>query len=275
MNLGEEHFGNKYGHLLDHLQHFEEKTGGSLQGKDCLELGTGWYPVIPIGYFLNGAKRICSVDISSLTTSESLLICITEILKRESIFFKQMPHLDKSRWAVLKEIQANCSPLTPLDEICRMIHLEILVQDARQLDFNDNSFDFVSSNNTFEHIFADILAGILPELWRVTKTDGLMSHFIDLSDHFAHMDGAITIYNFLQFSEKAWQRIDNDIQPQNRWRWKQYLALYEQLNIPAISKRIRPGNLEEVRSLSLAFPFSEMTEEEVAISHGYVLSGKE
>ncbi len=66
------------------------------------------------------------------------------------------------------------------------------------LNIKSDSVDFICSNNTFEHIPADILSAILREFKRVIKPGGLMSHFIDMSDHFAHFDSRITIYNFLE-----------------------------------------------------------------------------
>ena len=60
--------------------------------------------------------------------------------------------------------------------------------------------------------------GISSKVQTDWKPDGLHSHFIDMSDHFAHMDSSISIYHFLRYSEAQWKRIDNSIQPQNRWR---------------------------------------------------------
>jgi len=82
----------------------------------------------------------------------------------------------------------------------------------------DNNIQLISSNNTYEHIYPEVLGGIIQRMWALLAPGGIMSHFIDMSDHFAHMDRGIDIYNFLRFSEKQWDLIDNRIQPQNRWR---------------------------------------------------------
>ena len=52
-----------------------------------------------------------------------------------------------------------------------------------------------------------------------------MLHFIDMSDHFAHLGKSISAYNFLKFSETQWNLIDNSIQPQNRLRICDYTTL--------------------------------------------------
>ncbi|HMQ90984.1 MAG TPA: class I SAM-dependent methyltransferase, partial [Flavilitoribacter sp.] len=120
-----------------------------------------------------------------------------------------------------------------------------------------------------------ILEKILAEMWRVLQPGGMMSHFIDMSDHFAHMDPSITIYNYLQYSERAWGIIDNTIQPQNRWRLPQYRTLYRALEIPYAEEKLRPGDVDAVRAMKLAPPYDAMPAEEVAISHGYMVSWKD
>ncbi|MBK7337072.1 MAG: class I SAM-dependent methyltransferase [Saprospirales bacterium] len=114
-----------------------------------------------------------------------------------------------------------------LRDMLEALHIRYLVTDARKLPLNPESLDLIVSNNTFEHIYPNILAEILAEFKRLLRPGGMMSHFIDMSDHFAHLDTGITIYNFLRFSEKNWGWIDNSIQPQNRWRISHYRHLYK------------------------------------------------
>ena len=147
-----------------------------------------------------------------------------------------------------------------------------MLQDARKLDFPDDYFDVIVSNNTFEHVFEEVLIDILKEFKRVVKPAGLMSRFVDLSDHFAHFDRSITIYNFLQFSRQRWQLIDNTIQPQNRLRWKDYQQIYRNLGIPITEETVRSGDLAALASVSVHPEYHEYTAEELAVSHGYLVS---
>ena len=154
----------------------------------------------------------------------------------------------------------------------RLIRLESVVGDARNTDFADKQFDLICSNNTFEHIPKDILEPILVEFIRLLKPGGTMSHFIDMSDHFAHMDGSISIYNFLRFSKKQWDLIDNCIQPQNRMRLRDYQELYERLGIDIDSTAVRAGDVKAVMSEPLHADFLDYSIEEIAISHALVVS---
>ena len=179
------------------------------------------------------------------------------------------------RFEVLRSLHHTDPTQLTQEEICRQLHLELIVQDARQLTISDGSVDFIVSNNTFEHVYPEVLRGILERFWQLLRPGGLMSHFIDMSDHIAHMDPSINIYNFLQFSEKDWQRIDNDIQPQNRWRMAHYRDLYEELGFPYEQRKLRPGGEAALRTVDVHEEFGHLSSKELAISHGYLLSRKE
>jgi hypothetical protein len=99
-----------------------------------------------------------------------------------------------------------------------------------------------------------------------------MSHFVDMSDHFAHFDQAISIYNFLKFSDKQWQLIDNSVQPQNRWRLPDYLKLYDKLNLKILKLNTRKGSPELLSTIKINRKYKEITLEDLAISHCLLVS---
>ncbi len=275
VELSDTYFGFKYEHLMDHLAFYRDGAGkADLRGEVCLELGTGWYPIVPIGCFLAGAEKVYSIDISPLLTAKTFLTAVEAIVGREAEFVAGLGEGIRDRFGVLKNIKAACNADTPLADLCKMVNLTPIVGDARRLDMGNETVSVITSNNTFEHVYPPILEKILAEMWRVLKPGGMMSHFIDMSDHFAHMDPSITIYNYLQYGERAWAVIDNSIQPQNRWRLPQYRTLYRALEIPYAEEKLRPGDVDAVRAMKLAPPYDAMPAEEVAISHGYMVSWK-
>lgn len=275
IRLDDVHFGYKFQHLADHLRFYQETTGQlDLKGQQCLELGTGWYPIIPIGFFLKGAQKIYSVDISPHMTCQTFLDCVQEIVARENTFIKILGSDIQPRFNELKAILTDDTAQMSLNEMCQRVNLEILVADARKLPFASGYFGIITSNNTYEHIHPPILESILIELWRVLRIGGLMSHFIDMSDHFAHMDSSINIYNFLKFSDRAWSWIDNDIQPQNRLRFHDYKVMYDAMGIPYQAECIRPGSLADLKAIKLHTRYQSYTLEDLAISHGYLISKK-
>lgn len=266
VRLSDVYFEDRLAHALRHLEAYRQHKG-DLRGATVFELGTGWYPVVPVAFFLSGAGRVQSVDISPLTDREKMLATLRRYQAARN---QELPGLPE-RWAVLERIleaPANYSR----EALFETLHFEYLVTDARRLPLPDGSVDLITSNNTFEHIYPEVLQGILQEFKRIAKPNALMSHFVDMSDHFAHLDDGISIYHFLRFSDRTWQWIDNSIQPQNRWRITHYRALYRRLGIPITEEHNRPGDPEALRREPLAPAFAALPEEELAVSHSYLIS---
>lgn len=271
VELSEEHFTFKITHARDHINYLRQHNQRT--DNEILELGTGWYPIVPLAFYLTNCGQVTSVDIQDWLKKEGIITAIRKMQAWEADGKLRafLPGFQEDRWKILVEL-VNNSAKYDREQLLEIIQLTPLLKDARQLPYPDEHFDFICSNNTFEHVHTSVLAGILKEFKRLCKTGGLMSHFIDLSDHFAHFDHSITIYNFLRFSKQQWQLIDNDIQPQNRLRWKDYLAMYAELNIPVSSTDFRAGNLDALDSVPIHSEYSSYTPKELAISHGYVVS---
>lgn len=272
INLSDEYFSDRLGHAKEHIKSFQQ-YGGKAIPATCLEIGTGWYPIVPISFFLVGADKIYSVDISFLTSKERMQTTLqkfvaynhTEQLKNYIDFLPE-------RFDIIINLLAEYDKYT-LDQVLHKLNITYLIEDARKLSLPDNCIDLVNSNNTFEHIYPAILIPILKDFKRVVKKQGgVMSHFIDMSDHFAHFDKTINIYNFLQFSDEQWKWIDNAIQPQSRIRIYDYKQIYADLNIPITEESFRDGNISELKSISLAAKFSNQPLEEIAKSHCHFIS---
>lgn len=268
--LNDEYFGFKIEHARDHIVYFKKYSTTS-SDKRILELGTGWYPVVPIVMYLTNTGKLVSVDIQDWMTADSFRTTIEKFKAwhDEGKLSKYIEDIDSDKWnKLLSLLDGNLS----LDELKEKIGLETYIEDARQTKFESDSFDFICSNNTFEHIYFDVLEGILKEFNRLIKPEGVMSHFIDMSDHFAHFDHSINIYNFLRYSESKWKSIDNSIQPQNRKRWRDYQELYDQLNIVRTEEEVRPGDVKALEQVPVHSSYENYSKEELAISHGYIVS---
>jgi ubiquinone/menaquinone biosynthesis C-methylase UbiE len=271
-NLNDEYFLDRLGHAKEHIHYYQKITGNSFPNSS-LEIGTGWYPVVPISLFLIGSETINSVDIKMLTSKERIVTTLKKFIEcyesgKLTDFIEYIPE----RFEVIQSILADLEKYD-LAQILQLLKINYLIEDARKLSLADNSIDLVNSNNTFEHIYPEILIPILKEFKRIVKKpNGVMSHFIDMSDHFAHFDKSINIYNFLQFSDKQWKWIDNSIQPQSRIRIYDYKKIYEDLNIPISELSLRAGNIKDLKSVTLDSSFSNKSMEEIAVSHCHFVS---
>lgn len=272
VQLTDEHFGNKLMHASDHIKYYK-KYKGSLDGIQVLELGSGWYPVVPIALYLSDVAQTDSMDIQSWMNANTIVTTIEKFKewKDNGKLQSYLPEVNAQKWEVLMAMRGKEESMS-LDDMLSQIHLKLHLKDARNTGFEKGSYDFICSNNTFEHIYGDVLINILREFKLVAKEGAFMSHFIDLSDHFAHFDKSINIYNFLKFSPKQWKTIDNSIQPQNRLRWKDYLKMYEKVGLPVTEEITREGDLELLAQVKVHKSYLDYTKEELAISHGYILS---
>jgi ubiquinone/menaquinone biosynthesis C-methylase UbiE len=268
--LSDEYFFDRLGHGAFHAKAFTRFR--NRLPHSTLELGTGWYPVVPVAMFLFGADHIVTIDITPLCDKGKLITTINKMI--DAIAKNQVDPVflqNKERIGELKKLAAD-APSMSMDEILEKLRITYLETDARKLPYPDQTFDLVHSNNTYEHIYEPILKGIIREFKRIQKKDGLQSHFIDMSDHFAHADTSITIYNYLQYTEAKWLRMDNSVQPQNRMRINQYRALYKLEGLHILQEELRPGDAKALESVKLEEPFRSFSKEDVLPSHGYVVS---
>tara|TARA_Y100001934_G_C12316711_1_gene757876 strand:- start:268 stop:1185 length:918 start_codon:yes stop_codon:yes gene_type:complete len=269
VHLSDSYFSDKLMHAEDHLRFYSKNH--SLTGIRTLELGTGWYPVVPISLYLAGAESVSTIDLSRLMNQEALVATVQKFqawIKADKLKpFKEFWREDRLQQLMILEADK-----LDFESLLLAFNLDYRVGDARHLTDADASFDLIHSNNVFEHIYPQILKEILVEFKRVLKPQGLMSHFIDMSDHFAHLDSSINIYNFLRFSESTWQTIDNSVQPQNRLRLSDYEAMYADLNLPILDKKVRPGEPDKLEGMKLAAPYKGRSTEDLAISHAHLIN---
>ena len=158
--LSDDHFQNKLTHAIDHVTYYHKHC--SVKPYRALELGSGWYPVIPIALFLNGVRDTVSIDISPLMNREAIITCISKYIewRDKNLLGKLEDHIEPDRWQqmeALKDFKGS------FEDLCRKLRLKLMVTDARATGLPDNTFDLVCSNNTYEHIYPEILKDIMNE----------------------------------------------------------------------------------------------------------------
>lgn len=266
VRLTDELFEDKLIHCRNHLHYFS--TYATTAPASSLEIGTGWYPIVPIGLYLFGFQEIVSVDISDLLTTDSVhqTIARYEAYLTSGRLSQFLDQVDMERFSKLKELlQYN----EPPHELLKRLNIRIIIGDARKIDRPDESFDLINSNNTFEHIYPEILIDIVKEFKRLLRPTGIMSHQIDMSDHFAHLDKSISIYNFLKYSDKQWSMIDNTIQPQNRLRVSDFREIFKDLKLEILFEQNRDGDIDLIKQLRplLDHKYKSYSDADLAVSH--------
>jgi SAM-dependent methyltransferase len=239
-----------------------------------LELGTGWHPVIPIGLYLSGAEDIVTFDgtlhIEPVMIRETLQIYLDYAASGQLGVI--LPTWREDRLVRLREVLDAGVEESAFDMLKRF-GITLMIGDARTVDLPSASVDFIVSNSTLEHIPADVISAILKEFGRLLAPGGVMSHFIDMSDHFAHVDPSITVYNFLTFSDRAWRLIDNRIVHLNRLRINDQRELLARNGFRVIHEdnSVSQGP-EALEKVTLAPRFRAYDRADVMVTHSRMIS---
>ena len=271
LKLSDQQFEWKIGHARDHYQYYTDYCQKPFSDTRVLELGTGWYPIIPIYFFLKGCRSFDSIDIYQWLKVENYysVIAMYRAWRDDGRLDAFIDDIDESNWDILMRILAGD---LGVEEINERIFFNPMLGDASTTSKISSGYDLICSNNVLEHIYPKSLEPILARFHGLVNEGGVMSHFIDLSDHFAHSDANITIYNFLQFGERQWRWIDNDIQPQNRLRWSDYVGMFNRLGIACTIEDTRAGLPESFDTISLSSRYRDYERSDLMISHGQIVS---
>src|SRR2546423_817832 len=93
------------GHCRRHLDTFFNQAPHQPEEFTVLEVGTGWYPVQPIGMALCGASRVWTFDLEPLLSRHRLRLLLEHLvrLSREGRMPELLPRLRLERLSRLEE----------------------------------------------------------------------------------------------------------------------------------------------------------------------------
>ena len=269
LTLEDDYLLTKWRQSARHVLHYREHTG-TVGPFVALELGTGWFPINPIGLALAGASPVYTIDRQGLLRREQVLAVLDrfrKLLEQGLVEPVSDDAIDR-----LRQILEASEDAPGATELLERLGVHAIVGDARATEFDTNSIDLICSNNTLEHIPEKTIEEIFQEFGRLLKPDGLMSHDIDLADHYTNFDRSISVYNFLRFSDREWQRYNNDLQYQNRLRLSDYRALHERTGWRLVAEENLREPLEALRALPLADQYRDYDELDLAVYRSWLRS---
>lgn len=204
------------------------KRGYDPEGKVFFEIGTGRAPITPLAFWLMGAKNTITIDLNPYLKSEILDDSLNYIINNEDDIKKIFGSLlNNKRFNDLKDFYIGDSfSLDSFLDFCQIRY--IAPGNASMTGLDEKSIDFHTSYTVLEHIEPQIIKEILKEGNRIIKDDGLFVHRINYMDHFTQSDKAISAINFLQYSDKEWQKYaGNKYMYMNRLRHDDFLNIFE------------------------------------------------
>jgi hypothetical protein len=251
--LTDEVFQRKVAQCSRHIQSYQSAGAAGGLPSLALELGTGWYPVVPVGLALAGVARVVTIDVSSLLSVERTRQVLTSYaaLLRSGSAQALLPEISGDR-AEAVIAAADDRSAQSADELLEPLGVQVLIGDARSLTLPAGSVDLFLSNNTFEHIAPQVLREIIEEYKRLAAPGAVMDHFVDMSDHYAHFDTSITEFNYLRYSDRAWRLFNNRLQYQNRLRIPDYRRLLQEAGFVLVAEDGEQGQSDALARVQLA-----------------------
>jgi hypothetical protein len=266
--LDQEKFQAKLGFGREHVRNLT-RSRGAVAGFTVLELGTGRFPIVPLYMFLCGAERVISLDITQLLRNHT----VRDTLRMYQVQLS-LGHLREARperREKFLEIVSGQETRLGIDTL-RQFNIEAIVGDARQTALPGRSFDLLVSNTTLEHIPRQILVEIFKHYRDLARRDAVMSHFIDMRDHYAEWDHSITVYNFMRYSERDWRWFNNSLLYQNRLRISDYRSIHAEAAWEIVSETADPGSRREFDSVPLAGEFRAYAERDLLVPTCWMVS---
>lgn len=249
---------------------YMHELGVKPQHLDYLEVGTGWYPALPICYSLAGARTCRTFD-------------VTRHLNRKMTFRmlrgigKHLPAIAAAGSKPLDEVHAAYASLChakTTDQLLRAARIEYFApRDAAATGLPASSVDVVFSNSVLEHVPPDAILRIMRETRRILRKGGLAMHSVNCGDHYAYFDRGITAANYLTYSEAQWSKWNNRLLYQNRLRPSDFLDLAEQAGLRIVLSKTQPNPalLSHLPTLAIAPEFRRYPPEQLAsTSVGFV-----
>ncbi len=230
---------------------------------DYVEVGTGWYPTLPLCYSLAGARSCRTFDVTRHLNQKMTF----RMLRRLE---NHLPAIAEGSFRRLEEIQAAYGSLCATntsEELLRAARVEYRApHDAADSGLPDASIDVVFSNSVLEHVPADAILRIMRESRRILRPGGLAIHSANCGDHYAYFDKSITAVNYLTYPERQWSKWNNRLLYQNRLRPSDFIDLAEQAGLSIVLYRSKPNPdlISVVPTLPIAPEFRRYPLEQLA-----------
>lgn len=271
LSLSDAGFKAKLRQCGHHLASFRDARRTERLPRSALELGTGWYPIVPIGLALAGVEEVTTTDIASLLDvrrAQRVLVLFAAAIQRDGLR-SALPEVDPTRAeAVVAAAGDHCA--APLEGLLARVGVRTTIGDARDLGLTEGSIELLVSNNTLEHVPPTALVEVLAELRRLCAANGVMDHFIDISDHYAHFDHSITEFNYLRYPARAWWLFNNRLQYQNRLRAPDYRRMIEMAGFRVVAEEAERGKSDDLAAVNLASQFRHYARDELLILRTWI-----
>jgi Methyltransferase domain len=254
-----------------HFRNYYEFSTQPRENFVVVEVGTGWFPIIPIALHLCGAGQIWTYDIVSLIRTDTFHKVVEHFCSFATTgeLYEVLP--DALRDRVSDFITLARSPLPPI-EFLRRLNINPAIGKVCNLPLKRGSVDFVFSHGVLEHFTPPLLAKAAIEFRRVCHGSSAMSHFVGMADQFSFSDKSITPFNNMRYSTRVWKWLDSPIIPQNRLRTPDYIGVLTSAGFEVLAREDIIGEERALARVKLAPEFRHYTQGDLRVLYSWLVS---
>ena len=236
---------------------------------EVLELGTGWFPIVPIALRLAGASHVRTCDIVEHVSPERLSATLQAFSRaaEDGEWRRRFPSLDH---ALLRQIQSFDPARQTCVESLLSLGVDYRVGGLPGALLPPASVDLVVSHAVLEYVSEPAFKELLDAFRRVLKSDGVMSHWIDFSDEYAYFDKSISPLNFLRYPDWAWRIINNPFIPLSRLRIDDVRRLFANAGFSIFDEELVKLDSDAMRKLPLARGFANRDIEDMRVLDAWI-----
>lgn len=259
-----------------HLEHYHKFSSQKDEAFTAMELGTGPWPVVPLGLYLCGAGEIWTYDVAPVLRKDTLRHTLDLFLQREKngSLGWALPAIRPERLAILREALGEAAAQPP-GRILDAMNIHTRLGDARKTMLPPQSIDLVFSTVTLEHIERDVLVCLFNEFRRLAAEGAVMSHLIGLADQYASFDRTITPYHFLKYTDRQWRLFNNPVIPQSRLRIADFRQILQQTGWRIVRERHISGADDDLKRIRIASRFRRYSTEDLLVLFSWLAAKPE
>lgn len=230
-----------------------------IAGATLVEIGTGWYPTLPVCLWLGGAERIHTFDLNRHVRTETTLALVEHLDKHVGTIAEESgleaSDVDARRRELLRALRRGASIATATDGAIDYR----APADAARTALADGSVDVVFSSSVLEHIPGPVIEDCFREARRILRPGGVVFHSVNCGDHYAYVDRSISQLHYLKYSEPAWRKWNNAFLYQNRLRAEDFTRMAKSAGfaIEIDTSRPHPTRLKQLDEIRVHPWFAE------------------
>ena len=243
------------------------RVDAGIPGARLMEVGSGWYPALPLACYLSGAARVYTCDLNRLLKPHLMRACI-------EVLGGALPRIAAACQVPLADVQsryrrmlASAHADDPADLSEGVIQYRAPA-DAADAGIEDGTIDIVFSNSVLEHVPPAAIDRLHRASLRLLRADGVIFHSVNCGDHYAYADPQVHQLNYLRFSDRQWTFWNNRFLYQNRLRAHHFVDAAREAGFQMLldTSHPRPQRLEQLRAMALAEEFAEIPAEKLCIT---------